>query len=180
MSLRKSFRSGQERFLLSPIEWNFLKIILDKKISEIKPMVNNYGFSYRHIIEEYELDITDEELTTILKKCSEAGIFEEKYYDTIIICPKCNSTLFNVRYHCAACGSTNISYGDALEHLTCGHVDLIESFAEKGYKCPKCEKKLRAIGVDYRKLEEFIVALNAASSPRPLKHTYIAQSAGIE
>jgi len=156
MSLKGSDRSEREvqkeLSLLSPTEWGLLKIIHDEKISEIKPRISNYGFSYRHIIEGHELNISDEELNSILKKYSKTGILKEKYYDSIIICPQCNSTLFNIRYHCEACGSTNISYGEALEHLTCGYVDFIESFAEKDYICPKCGKKLRAIGVDYRKI----------------------------
>jgi len=156
MSLKGSDQSEwdvqRELSLLSPTEWNFLKIIHDEKISEIKPRITDYGFSYRHIIEGRGLDISDEELNSIFKKYSEVGIFKEKYYDSIIICPECNSALFDIRYHCEACGSTNISYGEAFEHLTCGYVDFIKSFAEKDYICPKCGKRLRAIGVDYRKV----------------------------
>jgi len=144
--------SGKESPLLSSIEWSFLRKMLNEGVFEIKPRISEQGFSYRYILKDLGLDLSDEEFASILRKLNETGIFEKRHYDSIIACPECGGTIFNIRYHCAACGSTNLSYGEALEHLTCGHIDLVESFAKNDYKCPKCQKRLRAIGVDYRKV----------------------------
>jgi CheY-like chemotaxis protein len=71
-------------------------------------------------------------------------------------CPICKSSNIKSRYICRNCGASNFVRGRVIEHNKCGHVDLENSYegkAENKLTCPKCNKDLKLIGVDYFRLE---------------------------
>jgi hypothetical protein len=52
---------------------------------------------------------------------------------------------------------------EALEHFDCGNIDFKTKFikGEGSLVCPKCGKKLKVIGVDYRKIESWYRCSNS-------------------
>lgn len=72
-------------------------------------------------------------------------------------CPKCNSTHIVSGYWCSTCNSSNFARGSVLEHNKCGYTDFDSAFAQPGHEnklvCPKCNKELKLIGVDYFRMD---------------------------
>ncbi|HEX9320344.1 MAG TPA: hypothetical protein VF884_15535 [Nitrososphaeraceae archaeon] len=65
-------------------------------------------------------------------------------------CPGCRSINLLINYLCQNCRASNFTRGNVLEHNKCGHADLESNFQQGGTLiCPKCQKELKLIGVDY-------------------------------
>ncbi len=88
-----------------------------------------------------------------LDKLAENGLVEKKPSQSVVLCPTCGSLGNVLLLRCPECNSPKGSKGEVLEHSTCGHVDFRDSFkVGEDLVCPKCEKKLMQIGVDYSKV----------------------------
>ena len=131
-----------------------LERLLDGRISVIVPeydFESEEGYSYPEI--DAILETSSKETIKILDELYKEGILKRKFYDKIFLCKECGSCKVKINPQCPFCKSSNISKGQALEHLECGYVDLEENFrTEKGLVCPKCGKKLKQIGVDYSRV----------------------------
>jgi CheY-like chemotaxis protein len=106
---------------------------------------------------EPKSQIPSEKLVSVLKKMVEVGILKAKPSRSVVACPSCGSLTASLRLQCPECGDVQLKKGESLEHLTCGHIDF-DSMFEKGdgeLVCPKCEKKLKMIGVDYRRIKSW-------------------------
>lgn len=68
------------------------------------------------------------------------------------ICPTCNDHQLNYREVCPRCQSIDIHEREVLHHFSCGHIDVLDNY-RKGtdLSCPKCNKILRHIGLDYER-----------------------------
>jgi Zn finger protein HypA/HybF involved in hydrogenase expression len=65
-------------------------------------------------------------------------------------CPGCKSINLMINYLCQNCKASNFIRGNVLEHNKCGHADLESNFQQGNLLiCPKCQKELKLIGVDY-------------------------------
>jgi Zn finger protein HypA/HybF involved in hydrogenase expression len=75
-----------------------------------------------------------------------------KFVDIIHKCSKCSSSYLNFREVCPKCGSPNISKGNLIHHFICGFTSPESNFIQKeGLMCPKCNRVLKHIGIDYDK-----------------------------
>ncbi len=74
---------------------------------------------------------------------------------SIMQCPLCNSHRFCSTFACKLCRSPNILRGSAIVHEPCGNVDFYHKYAtdDGTLICQKCNKKLKAIGIDYSRLD---------------------------
>jgi transcription elongation factor Elf1 len=89
---------------------------------------------------------------SFLSKLFDAGILERKIFDKTLSCTNCNSQNISFRYCCPFCKSFNIQKSSLVEHVKCGYMDLETKFQQNGkLNCPKCNKELKTIDVDYRK-----------------------------
>lgn len=90
----------------------------------------------------------------ILDIAEQEGIFESEYVDRIYLCHNCSSGHLSYREVCPKCGSSNSSTEDIVHHFPCGYVGPISDYKNEiddELDCPKCNKRLRHIGVDYDK-----------------------------
>lgn len=67
-------------------------------------------------------------------------------------CGHCSSAFLNFKEACPQCTSSDIKNDELIHHFKCAFTSEMESF-KKGGKlvCPKCERELKHIGVDYDK-----------------------------
>ena len=138
-------------------EKSVISLLLKLDINELRPLISyEKGPSYHEV-----LGISEEEcpnLTDILESLARKGVLKKVKVGTIPSCPKCGSHRIMVKFLCPVCGSTNIRRVDAIVHLPCGYTAPVEKFVSGGtLVCPKCGKKLKAIGVDYNKLRDVIL-----------------------
>lgn len=67
-------------------------------------------------------------------------------------CSHCLCAFLNFKETCPDCGSEDIEADELLHHFRCGHVGAHDDYTTSdGLVCPKCERPLRQIGVDYDK-----------------------------
>lgn len=102
-------------------------------------------------------EIPVEKLVSTLRNLAEIDIVEEEPSRSIIACPDCGSLTATLYIECPECESTQMNKEEALEHFDCGNIDFRTKFdkGEGRLVCPKCGKKLKVIGVDYRKIENW-------------------------
>lgn len=80
------------------------------------------------------------------------GYLLRSFYGMAYKCPFDGSTSHRPRLTCPKCNSEDLERVQLIEHLGCGHVDREENFLRGDeYVCPVDNKKLKLIGVDYRK-----------------------------
>jgi len=113
-------------------------------------------------------DFPADRLIAELEKLRGEGMVEAEPIHTIVGCPRCPSMEAVFHIVCPDCGSVQLTKGEALEHLTCGHVNFRSSFERNGdLVCPKCDRKLKQIGVDYRRLGSYYRCKNDHTSGHP-------------
>ncbi|MCW4016524.1 MAG: response regulator [Candidatus Bathyarchaeota archaeon] len=102
-------------------------------------------------------EIPTEELVATLKTLTELDIVNAEPSRSVITCPDCESLTSTLYIECPECESTKMTKEEALEHFDCGNIDFRTKFSkgEGSLVCPKCGKKLKVIGVDYRKIENW-------------------------
>lgn len=109
-----------------------------------------------------ENEIPAAQLNSALKSLANMDIVKEEPSRSVIACPNCESVTPTLILECPECESTQITKEEALEHFDCGSIDFRTRF-DKGdgsLVCPKCGKKLKVIGVDYRKIENWYRCIN--------------------
>ena len=98
---------------------------------------------------------TLEEQTRFLEVLERTGTVNYSPSVSIMQCPICNSHRFCSTFACKLCRSPNILRGSAIVHEPCGNVDFYHKYAttDGTLVCQKCNKKLKAIGIDYSRLD---------------------------
>ena len=112
-----------------------------------------FGFSYNEL-ESFNLI----EQINFFEALETAGVaVSTQALFTILKCDKCSFPYFFIKYVCTFCRSSNIARGAAIEHDSCGNVDFDYKYVASDGKlrCDKCQKELKALGVDYSKISYF-------------------------
>lgn len=113
--------------------------------------LQGYVYPFLDIHFKGEVFINQQE-DAILEDAEKAGLLKSTFVDKIHICPQCTAGFHNFRELCPKCGSSDLTSQALIHHFVCAHVG-----PERDYKrsniliCPKCNRELRHIGVDYDK-----------------------------
>ena len=134
----------------------FLKYILNMSPMEITPAytpeVNN-AYSYPIVTEFF--GISSGEGFNILHELYDEGVLSRTLFDKVGLCPTCNFHTLNFREVCPKCGDLDIEIESIYHHFSCGYVgpaaDFKKALNQDEFVCPKCDKVLRHIGLDYEK-----------------------------
>jgi hypothetical protein len=148
-----------------------LDIIKNKHITKLEPSFEpGFGFTYQ-VIQNYSL----EEQILFCESCTKSGLFNSKPSITLLSCPYCNSLYFCTKMTCSLCKSSNIVRGMAIEHDTCGNIDFDYKYvkSEGTLICEKCNKRLKAIGVDYSKIGYFYKCLECKAMLSNIDQQYV-------
>jgi diguanylate cyclase (GGDEF)-like protein len=91
----------------------------------------------------------------LLEVLAEMDCLARHPFDKVDLCPYCLDARLRLRRLCSYCRSSLIVRKEVLHHFTCGWVG-IEDEAKQGADliCPKCEKTLRHLGIDYERTSE--------------------------
>jgi CheY-like chemotaxis protein len=107
----------------------------------------------------YKMQLPEPEmsLSKTLNALEQAGYIIKNIKRLTPSCPRCRSINLVSSFFCAHCNKSNFVRGDIIEHNRCGHNDLEFAFQKNGSNdhlvCPKCNKELKLIGVDYLRTE---------------------------
>src|SRR5262249_49631791 len=93
-----------------------------------------------------------ERQVAFLEDLAGGGCLERGFFDTIHLCKTRRRYNLNFREVCPVCSSPNVEVADLVHHFRCAFVAPSSRFA-RGSRlvCPKCDRELKHIGVDYEK-----------------------------
>jgi hypothetical protein len=93
---------------------------------------------------------------------------------SVMQCPFCNSHRFCSTFACKLCKSPNILRGSAIVHEPCGNIDFYHKYvtSDGTLICQKCNKNLKAIGVDYSRLDRIYNCLGCKSMLSDIEQLY--------
>ena len=117
---------------------------------------------------------TLEEQTSFLESFGKMDLVTRNPSVSIMQCPYCSSHTFCSTFVCKLCRSPNILRGSAISHEPCGNIDFYDKYVTDGgtLLCPKCNKNLRAIGIDYSKLDLIYNCLNCKAMLSDVVQSY--------
>jgi hypothetical protein len=103
----------------------------------------DYGYAYTSLGDDVERDLG------ILAR---RGYLEQRFFERVSLCPKCDSHRLNVREICPGCRRSHLRVEGLLHHFRCGYVGIPAEFAQArdgGYVCPKCNGNMDHLGTQY-------------------------------
>ena len=92
-----------------------------------------------------------EQLIQTIQLAEQEQYLISKVLDTAHCCSDCSSSYVHFRETCPSCSSIDITTDDMIHHFPCAYVGPEKDFIKDDeLACPKCDKKLRHIGIDIR------------------------------
>ena len=88
-----------------------------------------------------------------------------------IACNQCDSVRLTQIFYCPSCKSSNFKLGKLIEHYDCGNISEENTYADD--KCPSCNKLIRALGVDYRVMQNHYVCNNCKGFFSEINSNYL-------
>ena len=92
----------------------------------------------------------EEKVKEYLQKLESSGKIISVGEEKEITCNNCHSSKTSQRFYCPSCKSTNFKLGKLIEHYDCGNISEENTYSDN--TCPNCSKEIKALGVDYRVL----------------------------
>ncbi|MCW3983415.1 MAG: hypothetical protein NWE96_05410 [Candidatus Bathyarchaeota archaeon] len=100
-----------------------------------------------------EIDGSIDEVAEKLTLLEDKKTVKKTPYCSTIKCATCNGQSFEFYLQCPQCESRLLNRGEIIEHFSCGYVDFDTNFKrDDKLVCLKCNKDLKQIGVDYRRV----------------------------
>lgn len=131
------------------------RFVIARKLYKLTPLLSNgassgYATPFVEVLERVGyIDIT---LRRIFQaKLIDLGyIRRTRFLNKIHLCPKCQHSHILFVETCPNCKNANIQSQSVIHHFRCANVSPESTYMVNGMlKCPKCNKILRHIGVDY-------------------------------
>jgi response regulator of citrate/malate metabolism len=104
------------------------------------------------------LGYAEDFVTTYLQKLEAKGKIIQLGEKKEITCNLCDSLKTSQIFFCPNCKSSNFKLGKLIEHYDCGNVS--EELTYQNDKCPNCKKEIKALGVDYRVMQNHYICNN--------------------
>lgn len=104
------------------------------------------------------LGFVDDVITDYLKKLSDGGKIIQIDEKKEIACNQCDSVITSQIFFCPNCKGPNFKLGKLIEHYDCGNIT--EENTYENDICPNCKKEIKALGVDYRVMQNHYICNN--------------------
>ena len=109
---------------------------------------------------EQLLGISDESIILHLNELEKQGKIITLGDKKEIACNQCDSVKTTQIFYCPSCKNSNFRLGKLVEHYDCGNIS--EESTYKNDKCPNCDKEIKALGVDYRLMQNHYICNNCS------------------
>lgn len=94
------------------------------------------------------------EILKIVHDLMANGFIVEQNEITLVCCNKCSSNQIISSYNCPSCNKSKFQNTVLIEHYNCANVTYEKTYVDN--KCPRCNKEIIALGVDYKILHTFL------------------------
>jgi len=140
-----------------------------KKIDDLLKVFKQITVS--RIAEFAELDA--DKVLSYLKTLESQGKIVHLVDKKEIVCADCSSLNIEPLFQCPNCSGVNYKQANLIEHYSCGNVTLEETYIDD--KCPKCRKKIKVLGVDYRVIKDLFICSDCGNKFPDIKNTFQCQ-----
>lgn len=122
-----------------------------KKMEAIPSVKAHTGYTYPLLSLHYQ-NANTEDMFKLIDDLESKEFIRPRYQDIIHLCSNCYSAFLNYREVCSKCGSSDLYMENIIHHFVCAKVAPETDFISGNQMiCPKCNKLLHHIGVDYDK-----------------------------
>lgn len=122
-----------------------------KRISPITSVKAHTGYTYPLLSLHYK-NVNTEDMFKLIDDLEAKEFIRPRYEDILHLCSNCFSAFLNYREVCSKCGSSDLYMENLIHHFVCAKVAPETDFVTGNQMvCPKCNKLLHHIGVDYDK-----------------------------
>ncbi len=183
--IRELIRIGLYQYIEKPIRFEALKSIFEtletektffqsdtspdnKEMEQLELIKEGIENVYKHIdfliksnsqitlaMIEQNLGFPDSRINTYLKKLENDGRISIVGDKKEIACNQCGSVKTAQTFSCPSCRASNFKLGKLIEHYDCGNITEDSTYDDD--KCPNCNKEIKALGVDYRVLQNHYI-----------------------
>ncbi len=89
----------------------------------------------------------------LLENLARLDILKKAFFDSVSVCPNCESTTITLHNRCPKCKSHNVEKTSLTEHIPCGYINQRDKYVDN--RCPKCGEPL--IEGQYRNMGRWYV-----------------------
>jgi GGDEF domain-containing protein len=131
-----------------------LRYLVTRQVDWLEPAcdaTSPWGYSYLPVAAMARREAGRE--LAVLAKLRDAGHLAARFADRVHLCPYCDVYQLNFRQVCRSCGTAHIEPETAIHHYRCAYVGPKTQFeSPRGLVCPKCQRELLHIGVEYEQI----------------------------
>jgi len=129
-----------------------LRLIVSRN-SEIVPIMTAQSLSgFIYPLLEPIAKQSDSSFFHLLDFLEAQHLISGRFISHCYFCCQCHSAFLNFKEACPQCKSENIESDELIHHFKCAYVAEKSTYQQGGLLvCPKCDKELKHIGVDYDK-----------------------------
>ena len=99
-----------------------------------------------------------------LAVAEEEGLLLGEFVDAWYVCSNCSESKIHLREVCPKCGTSDVNEEELVHHFRCAYVGPLSDFTAElnvdELVCPKCERQLEHVGVDYDKPSNIFTCKN--------------------
>lgn len=140
--------SPDVRILAKTMRYMFTR---ETRLTPVVDHKSHTGYHFPVVSDHY--DHTNlKEMFQLFETATEKEYFRTRFVDKLHVCSSCYSSFMNFRESCPKCHSADLVTENLIHHFVCAYVGPEHDFHSGDYLvCPKCNRMLRHIGVDYDK-----------------------------
>ena len=157
-------------YIQKPIHFNDIKEIIEileedsaldadsdfknlENIDEGYKLVDRYFNTYKRVsiarLSE-QSQLSENNLSNYVQKLETGKNISQLENARELCCNSCDSLRLAQIFQCSSCKNSNFEQTKLIEHFDCGNFSEESTYDDN--KCPKCNKSIKALGVDYRVL----------------------------
>jgi predicted RNA-binding Zn-ribbon protein involved in translation (DUF1610 family) len=140
---------------IEPHARDLLREILESSDNEeiIPKFVIGQGFVYR-VANRYSSEPSTKVISKdLLENLARLDILKKAFFDSVSVCPNCESTTITLHNRCPKCKSHNVEKTSLTEHIPCGYINQRDKYIDN--RCPNCGEPL--IEGQYRNMGRWYV-----------------------
>lgn len=140
---------------------NFIKLCQflltrDLKLEAVRSRKAHMGYQYNfvnYLVPDLELN----QFLDLANDMKNIGFIQTELAERVNLCRSCSSSYLHFVETCHKCKSIDIETESLIHHFRCAYIGPESDFKQEDVlACPKCDKILRHIGVDYDKPSDII------------------------
>lgn len=183
--IKEIFSKGTCQYVEKPIRFQKLKEIMETLENEEKIVNDNSKCSFCIVIDYFLRIHTKISLSELSEFCKLQEKDVKSYLDKLEqskqikklkeiqepACNLCDSVRIKPIFCCPSCNGINFKLEKLLEHYDCGNISSVDSYRDE--KCPKCNKKLKILGSDFKILDNFYTCNLCQEKFQDLKFNFL-------